>query len=1120
MAYLNKIEGENYVKQYRVSLNKGWITYYQDYRIPASTNVTEYYITPHYNFGAFSISFIPIENLWTVSNSSLTFSADTPLLDIKIKAVEGYKEICDISYKGGDYSWRNKLYCGVPESTLNVTYDEVNQYEVYINGELALTTNQKDFNTISFNLSRIGYNSYSDPSVTTNYYTGNNPVTNGITGDFLLPEGNYEATWESTLYFTQVSQSLQVSFEPQHVSFTGNQAPTVTITKPQQECLYYKYTVDNKELENKSFSAMEGVSWSGLSSPWFYFTNSQYFTISFSKINNGNNIQCSCSSANRTSFDAETGAATYRLGNDKAIPTQIGNVTLDITEHPNPDPDAHPPYDTTKTNGVNNYNIKSTKDSHNLEEGDSRDETTFDENECTWEINKELKIQLRYPLTAYSVGTNLLKLQEQVICPQGNWQCYNCELIGDYIYANSEGAYIYQDLYRPKYLEEKDPNGLLNNTDYRQKHWSHFRYMESSFKKRTEELVDNETVVTEEPYTPGINLIYKAFGEYCDGHSWTATFDNITKCYDMLTCNGGGVATMDECLSTIQPEDYKLYDESAERGDEGYGVTYLNEPPQTNIGYLPNVVGRVQIPIPQNTKIVVGELKSVLSPDINVQGLQLYWEHTAQSEFSYEPSTLSGIISSETTYPYNQGDINNRAEFYSFNTQVYTLDHATASLFNDTHDLNHPIIIDLTNDWRNTFDLGKMKRVRIDLYFYETANPNVPLHAFQYFIGDTEDQNYYNFRIYENTASHKKGVELSYAKWTLDGYTYTFDEYHALKIKENLYYSKSIPRHELIFQTGMEFKKMARVGEHEPKPAEDESVDSFDCYESRYVSILINGARCGDMPDLLRIRNPHLMMSTTKPFKLNDYATNDTTSPSNKCTNIVPRDDLGEFHWNLYPYNADGDGYYDIAMIYNGSDTRVHYLYCDTTIRNGSWQQIVESAPEVDNINCSKMGRLLKSYWDGNGTWHGSSIHVKGSFGGMYNGVTNKLLSPVPHGYVKEKSPLLDTTSGTDGEFPISYIDVYGAYRDTQTDSYGSQTFINDRKHSTGEPKYVIDHGETVRNYSKWRINDNSRLLETVYDGMKYTLSYVFVRGGKILRNLAGKILRNSQHKILRGDDM
>ena len=160
-------------------------------------------------------------------------------------------------------------------------------------------------------------------------------------------------------------------------------------------------------------------------------------------------------------------------------------------------------------------------------------------------------------------------------------------------------------------------------------------------------------------------------------------------------------------------------------------------------------------------------------------------------------------------------------------------------------------------------------------------------------------------------------------------------------------------------------------------------------------------------------------------------------------------------------------------------------------------------------------------------------ITVKGSFGGMYNGVTNKLLPNAPEGAVKEQSPILDTHAETDGELPIDYIDVYGAYRDTRAleqSSWlkGERYCLNDRKHATRKNAYNQQPPGDAW-WTQWRINDNHRVIQfmdvnnevvqAVVDGMKYTLSYVYIKGGKILRNIAGKILRNASGKILRGDD-
>lgn len=1145
MAFLNKIDGQNYVKQYRVSLNKGSLINCERYISPYTPNVYEFTMAPSYNFGVFTINYgiyYPnVDLTWKITggNNTIYLPKDTPYIDIKVKAVEGYKEIYDISYKGSDYGWRNKLLCGVPESTLNVTYDEVNQYEYYFNGELGFTSYTNKPTTITCSTGTVLKNSYVDNSVTQNYYSGGSPVSNTLYGDFLISNGEYSVSWTaSNGNYGTITYSLSADFGPSEVDFESNiNGQCFTINQAYQDACYYRYVVENPELGGGSFKAMESipptyilgeltdegypVEWTGLTSPYFYFTNNQEFKISFPERKNVQNLQCSCTSHNRQSYNSETGSAMYMLKNSRAIPTYIGNVVLKYTEHPNTGEDAHPPYDTRKTNGINDYNIKSTKDSHYLEEGDSKttsggDTIDFDENECTWEINDCLKIQLKNNTTHC-----MLSLEEKTICGINDWNFYNCEIIGSgdntYLYAQSNDAYIYQDLYRPMYIEENDTHHLLNRTEYRQKHFTHFRYMESTFKKIVETEEEGVVVSSEEVmFTPPISLIYKPYGNYCSGHTWTATFDNVTETYDLLTCNGGGLSTTDECLSTIQPEDYKLYNEDAELGDEDWGLKYLNEPPQTNRGYLPNVVGRVKIPIPPNTKIIMGELKSVLSPGINMDNLQLRWHYTDEvSDFNYDtnfdsnnnPIVYRNLITCVKNF-YNDDS----AEFYMINSSNYNFLNATATVERDN---GEPVVFNITNDWLNTFNIGKARSIMIDMYFTDPNDPTNTIHAYHSFIGDTANQNFYRFRILSVPHSFRVGVELSYAEWFKNGVKYTFDEYHTLKIKEGQYYSKQIPTHELIFQCGAEYKKMVRVGDHNPKssdagPSSGDRADTFDCYESRYVSILVNGARCGDIPDLLRIRTPRLNESITKPFTLNQYSTG-TISPSNNCTVIFPRDDLGEFKFNITNYEADENGYYPIRALSGGQFARVHYLHCSNAILNGSLTQDVYTVPEVDKITCNNMARFMRSYFDSNGNWHGNTIYLRGSFGAMYNGCSNELTTIT--GYVKERSPMLDTyvTQQTnDGvitttELPIEYIDVYGAYKDTKT----TNGEVKDRLHSTGESPLT-----------QWRLNSCSRVLETVYDGMKYTLSYVYVKSGKILRNLAGKILRNAQHKILRGDDM
>jgi len=1189
---LNKIDGVNYHKEYWVSCNKGSKTIYKPFENMSVPNVYNFAIAPYYVFGSgygmgavsFTIlytmdfSALPPEPVWLINwtGGSLKLPGNTVRIKIEIKATSGYKEKFNIDYDGSDY-YRNDLFHGTTSSRLTVTYDETNAYDYYFNGEYGFSSSSPDIYNLRVETKHLQLNASVDQSITTAGYTGGDPVGNGFRGDILLPDGEYSVTFDSqetpmgSSSAHTYHNSMSVDFVPEAIGFSSNlNGVCFSWQKPTTECLYYRYVVDNPELNiideddtmtpkraKCEFTAhCENVGWKGMESPYFYFTNNAYFQINFpGREGNVSNLVCNCSQGHRDSYNSQTGGAGYKLGNDKPIPTQLGNVTLNNPED------------------FNDYTMLSTKDANGLEEKDERDGEHFRPSTCHDCINTEMKINVNSFTRRY--GTGLLKLNEKVLCPINNWQYYNCELIGSgenaYVYANSEGAYIYQDRYRNKYLDENDQNNYLAHTEYRQAHWTHFRYMSSSFTKIVETEEEGAIVETVEPYTPDIQLIYKPFGKgeakRNNGHTWIAKFDGITNCYDMLTCNGGGVGISDECLGFLKVENYTLLKDTDDEEDPECGVWYLNEQAQTHIGYLPNIVGRVKIPIPANTKIKLGELKSVLSPDINMQNLTLHWVETASvNDFRYydqvkdaqgnpvydqfrHPVYYSGLVTSEKqTY---QGPPLEYSMFYYLNSVNFTLTNATVSLLNPT--IETPLdTVTLTNSWQTTFDYHKLQNFRVDLYFTEIST-GYQIHCYT-FIGSDSDQNYFRFRIKTDTG--KVGVECEKAKWKLGNNDYDFDEYHQLKVIEQEYYSKDIPKHELIFQCGTEFKKMEYCGDHNPGWSEDQGIDSWDTYDSRFVAVAINGARCGDIPELVRVRYPKHEESIIKNLTLmglGDYSNGDLNKPENKCPVIFPRDDLGEFQWNAKIYDPDSDGLYPIESLYAGQFTRVHYLDCSTEVLNGEWCQNVTTTPYVDWVLCGNPSRLLKSYWNGNDwsvdSWRGNSIHIKGSYGAMYNGVTNKLLSPRPKGYVKEHSPFLETTHQetvqnteiingepvvteteiTVNELPIQYIDTFGAYRDTYNVTYGNQTAIIDRLHATGKPNYIIEDGELVQNRTGWRINEHKReplIVEYnqarygIIDGMKYTLSYVYVRGGKILRNLAGKILRNSQHKILRGDDM
>ena len=1153
MSYLNTIGGGWQSKWYTFGLRKSIRTTYYDYSSHPGNNVQQAYVVPVYDLDFLTIrcDTSPMtgdyELKWRVTTSGsvmpqnqLTFPVDTPQLQVDIVATQGYKEIFDIQYEQGDWSWRTDLFTGSTQSTLNVTYDEANAYEVYVNNELLCTISQPQIYNIYFTTTTTTtINSWSDSSITTPYYTEMpvQPPTNYIYGYFPFPEGSYTAAWDSGKN-PVMHNTFSCQFAPSRIEFasnvtsqTGLSSGRPHITFPTQNTLYYKYKVDNPELANAQFETLEGNSWTGLESPYFYYMNSGDMKIQFPQIT-GQNIQVSCSTENRYSFNQSTGQAEYRFGNDKTIPGAIGMVSVKTVTHHH---DPQSIFTDWKTNGINNYNVKSTKDINGKEEKDTEDDVRFNPNECTNEINNILKIQLMPPISQWVYGADLFKVQEKEICNNSNWQYSDCEVItGGYVYANTDGAFVYKDFYRPRYLEEKDPNNVLHNTNYRQRHFTHLRYMKTNFKKVVQTEVEGQTVEEEVAYTPPIELIYKGFGKYCTGHTWTAEFDTITQCYDLLTCNGTGEATVDECLSLIKSEDYKLYKEHTYEDDPEGEITYLYERPLLAKGYLPNIVGRIKIPIPADTKIKLSDIDSVLSPDINLKPLELTWRATENiADFNYRCDDLiTGadwqgydhlVYSVEKEYSATE-----YSRYYRILTNRFTLNSATITVHGDY--INQVITLD--GNWQNTFEISKLNGFTIDMYFTEISTGYV-IHASHYITGSNSPdcQDYFRFRLH--TESQTIGVECEEARWVVEGNEYTLDEYERLKVMSGQYYAKDIPKHEITFQCGTEFKKMEYVGEHEPGPEEEGTTNSWDTYAGRYVAVAINGARCGDIPEMIRKRAPHSQTSETLNMTLKQYSTLDAQSPSNQCPVIFPRDDLGEFAFNTQTYNPDSNGYYPLATIYNGQDTRVHYLECWNTIVNGEWKQCVVAIPEVDKIISSYMTRTLKIGTEmyapeRNSTEVVDYITVKGDFGGIYNGVTNKLLPTAPEGAVLEHSPILDTTSETNEELPIDYIDVYGAYRDTNAPSQsswikGERTLLNDRKHATSERTPQTEYK------TKWRINNHSRepyILDYgdfkygIIDGMKYTLSYIKEKGGKILRNLAGKILRNTQGKILRGDDM
>lgn len=1157
MPYINSTSSptQNRVS-FSVSLAKSSFKTVSAYSgVPVPPNVSYQYLCPFYWIGPFFIyprvttatNPNPNYNGWVVSftapdntHQEFVYPLNTKYISITVKQTGDYKELFSIrNDRVPEYAWRSKLYHSAPSQVLDVTYQDSAEYEIYINGSLAFATtfdgassiDQYAYKNIFSNITCItgGSGSYYtevDTTATSSYRTYPTPITNVIRGDFYIPSGTYQISKTFTdLSYGDRTHTYAAEFSPTLYKFTSDFEDGITVdnakkvhitTPPKDSYLYYRYKIDDpheqnppyphpllsmghfkaeeiitqgtwdpsKPPEEQDFEPPTYFEWNGTTSPYQLFTKNSQFTLTFPSRESVDSFRVRDYDHCLQSSDPETGYARFVVSNNKPFPHRVGNVIC------------------TNPEDINNYTLRSTKDAHGLEEGDERNGISFDPDTCTQVRNQELQISLDSFIPG-DFRADLLHIYPQIFANNNHWQYVNCEKRDGYVVPTASNAYIYQDFYRPKYAEEKDPNGLLHNTPYRQRHSTHLRFLEHSFQYEVEDPDTHELVFR--PFNPDLKLIYKPFGDYNSGHTWTAKYNLIYKAYDLLKCNSG-IGVSDECLSTIQPEDYKLYDESAERGDEGWGITYLNEPPQTNPGYLPNVVGRIEISIPAQTRVQTSDISSLISPTISQDQLTLRWHYTEAVQFIFDRQILPPpSIGQVTNYYLSDPEApDSSAEFYSINTLNYDLARIELQFDNET-----PFTV-TSDSWVSTLPSPKRSKLTVHFYF-APKNSSDTIHAYQTVFLDEDCQSFFRYRLHNEFNNH--GIELAYAEWFINGTPYSFDAFHTLQLKLNEYYSKEIPLNELAFLTGREFIEMTYVGEHEPKPAEDESANSFDCYESRFATLAVNGARCGDFPDVLRIRNPHLMMSELKTLTLN-YNNTGLSSLSNKCPVIFPRDDLGEVVLNLEEYEPDEDGYVSTKALYNSKVVNIHYLRSTYDIIKGNYSLCVYSNPEVDSITSQDLTRTIKTVAYNNGSFSGNTIHLNFNYGATYSGCM-PYKNEIPTGEVQEWSPFLKTYQinpnydpmNPDEPFykpstlPIQYIDIYGAYRDTETDDY-----IHNRLHS-----------KSTKSTTKVSLHSHSRFLQRVIDGMKYLLSYI--PGGLILRNQPGKILRNQPGKILRGDD-
>lgn len=911
---------------------------------------------------------------------------------------ENFRELVSFSHEteNRDYAFRTKLHCDTPKSTATISYVDEQAYSLYINGSRFIDPYSHE--GINMNNYRMYYcyiqsAQWREKSTTElSYNCGNKTIYNRPleikvgSGGWTIPESITINQYNNQEYFYAKTTNNTI-----HIKTTATIGATgmgYTGLRNDILCLNYRYEIDSYGLNNTDrlqFTCDEMVSldpeetptkksWTGLTSPKFEFLTNEDTYLSLGGEPSNGTWTTDTHTDNKYYIDESFYKHRYKLSDAVSLPSRIGNITC------------------TNPQLINPYTQGSTTDAQGRIPG----QEGYDPSTTTQVVNNIFKIVPNLNCES----RRLLSFAHPTLANSDAWELVNCHLDdNNEVIVDGENPYIYQDFYRPKYTSEIDDGDVLAETDYRQRHFTHYRYMNCNFIYRdiTEPQVEGEYVW--HPYRPEIELICKPYGDI-QGHTWTAKFDDVSQNYDLLMCNANADSTQDEMSSVITPKFQKLYDT---------GITYFAESPITEFGYLPNIVGRVKIPVSTNSnhRIQLGTLTSYYSANIQ------WREKVADVMF------VTDLNEDDFTPDYTEGreEIDIRIE----EGKIY---------FNES--VTNPTITITTSEETLTplSEWGHNSNFNIN-----SATINM-----SFKIGDETFTNKYtisfptsktiiNFKDY--TDGDKVGIEFKYYSIDNEDIAIYFYRGNTLMVKA---------RYDIGMQIdcGSEFQEPLLYGQDNPGDPDDVTHNPFSLYHNRFILMCINGARSVEIPEVEKRSGGNYLTDTFSHISMGALHTN-SSNKGNR--HLFFRDDLGEIYFYLNTYNADADGNYHINALTQGDGGWVNWLkrtYTTATDGNGNkyYKPNLSIRPRADYLASENLARYINA--------NGSRLQVVADYGASVGGVD---LEDNPNGNITDTSPYANS-----GGITFNGKSYYSSKHGTQT-----TTNLNNK---TRQLTKVIDGGK------------------------------------------------------------
>lgn len=373
--------------------------------------------------------------------------------------------------------------------------------------------------------------------------------------------------------------------------------------------MYYHYEVDNSNLSGIQTSQLQfqtsetypvetvvngmtitqqvPYTWTGLTSPTIRYSSSSYRLSGSMSVSQKNSLPMTWTDTATPPFTTDSGGvAGWEETQSGTMPTQIGGVKC-----------LNPQI-------INNYtqsNVNTNYGEHDISSGNEE------------EIRNTI-VKIEPDLDFDTV--DLLEFSDnKVVADKADWSDNGyCTITGNRVtvteqnladaLANDTKPMIYQEFERDPYpMENYTLQGQnIPTAEYRQRHWTKFRYITKPISH------PSHTVFP-------IRLICKSYGDMKHDQIWILGRDMLLndEYYDQLMINNHTVdfedegkhswsryvsSSCDEYMSQVECERLAVWDDSAEQGDEGYGVLYYKEKPMVEPGYLPNIVGRIEIDLP------------------------------------------------------------------------------------------------------------------------------------------------------------------------------------------------------------------------------------------------------------------------------------------------------------------------------------------------------------------------------------------------------------------------------------------------------------------------------------------------------------------------------------------